>query len=144
MPSKTGTLPPQHEAPTSQLAAGSGRLSGGKRRPSVRLSDEIFHPTPAFRFAALHTATADPGVRFGRIFFDRHMGPLGFGKTPSHFGDPRRRIPSHRFGVLYLGEALKVCFLEAVLRDSRNGAAADYPMDERELHLRRTGVWRAR
>jgi predicted DNA-binding WGR domain protein len=32
--------------------------------------------------------------------------------------DPRRRIPSHRFGVIYLGETLKLCFLEAVLIDS--------------------------
>jgi len=96
-----------------------------------------FHPTPAFHRAALHAATIDPGVRLGRIFFAPHLDPLGFGKTPSRFSDPRRRIPSHRFGVLYLGATLKVCFLEAVLRDNRNGTVGDYPMDERELHLRR-------
>jgi hypothetical protein len=95
------------------------------------------NPTLAFNRAALHLATVDRGARFGRIFFDRHSDPLGFGKTPSRFSDPSRRVPSHRFGVLYLGETLKVCFLEAVLRDSRNGAVGDYPMDERELHVRR-------
>jgi RES domain len=95
------------------------------------------NPTPSFNRAALHLATVEPGARFGRIFFDRHSDPLGFGKAPSRFSDPRRRIPSHRFGVVYLGETLKVCFLEAVLRDNRNGAVGDYPMDERELHVRR-------
>src|SRR5262245_21979451 len=43
---------------------------------------------------------------------------------------------SHRFGVLYLGESLKVCFLEALLRDQRNGAVGDFPLSERELHTR--------
>ena len=43
----------------------------------------------------------------------------------------------NRFGVLYLGESLKVCFLEAVLRDDRNGVIGDYPMEESELHTRR-------
>ena len=95
------------------------------------------NPAPSFNRAALHLATVDPGVRFGRIVFDRHSNLLGFGKAASRFSDPRRRIPSHRFGVIYLGETLKVCFLEAVLRDSRNGAVGDYPMDERELHTRR-------
>jgi RES domain len=95
------------------------------------------NPTPSFNRAALHLATVDPGARFGRIILNRHSDALGFGKTPSRFSDPRRRIPSHRFGVIYLGETLKVCFLEAVLRDSRNGAVGDYPMDERELRVRR-------
>ena len=95
------------------------------------------HPTPAFKRATLHLTTIDPGARFGRIFFDRHADPLGFGKAPSRFSDPSRRIASRRFGVLYLGETLKVCFLEAILRDSRNGVVGDYPLDEHELHVRR-------
>jgi RES domain len=76
-------------------------------------------PTPSFNRAALHLATIEPGARFGRIVLDRHLDALGFGKTPSRFSDPSRRIPSHRFGVIYLG------------------AVGDYPMDERELHVRR-------
>ena len=55
---------------------------------------------------------------------------------PSRFSDPRRRMPLTRVGVLYLGSTLRVCFIEAVLRDLRNGAVADYPIEEREL-LRR-------
>jgi hypothetical protein len=74
-------------------------------------------PTPAFASVKLETATVAPGRRFGRLYFDRYPNPLGFGKTPSRFSDPRRRIPRNRFGVLYLGESLKVCFLEALLRD---------------------------
>lgn len=74
------------------------------------------------------------GERFGRIFMGRYPDPLGFGKTPSRFSDPRRRIEANRFGVLYLGETLEVCFLEAVLRDRRDGAIGDLPIEEQELH----------
>ena len=35
--------------------------------------------------------------------------------------------------MLYLGASLKVCFVEAVPRDRRNGAVADYPIEESEL-----------
>ena len=58
------------------------------------------------------------------------------GKTPSRFSDPRRRISENRFGVLYLGATLKVCFLEAVLRDKRNGQVDEYSLDEAEIHAR--------
>jgi hypothetical protein len=57
--------------------------------------------------------------------------PLGFGKNASRFSDPRRRDATKRFGVLYLGETLKVCFLEAVLRDRRDGLIGDLPIDEK-------------
>jgi hypothetical protein len=77
------------------------------------------------------------GRRFGRIYLGRYLDPLGFGKTPSRFSDPRRRVAANRFGVLYLGETVKVCFLEAVLRDQRDGAIGDLPMEEAELHARR-------
>jgi hypothetical protein len=46
-------------------------------------------------------------------------------------------VPSSRFGVLYLGETLTVCFLEAVLRDQRDGLVGDLPMDEKEIEVRR-------
>jgi hypothetical protein len=107
------------------------------RRRDVRLSAESVQAYAFFQSRRLASGEGDPGARFGRIVLDRHSDALGFGKTPSRFSDPRRRIPSHRFGVIYLGETLKVCFLEAVLRDSRNGAVGDFPMDERELHVRR-------
>jgi hypothetical protein len=57
--------------------------------------------------------------------------------TPSRFSGPRRRDAAKRFGVLYLGETLKVCFLEAVLRDRRGGLIGDLAIEEREIYARR-------
>nr|WP_245436298.1 RES family NAD+ phosphorylase [Mesorhizobium tamadayense] len=62
---------------------------------------------------------------------------MGYGKSASRFSDPRRRVDANRFGVLYLGDSLKVCFLEAVLRDRREGMVDDLPIDEVELTQRR-------
>jgi hypothetical protein len=92
------------------------------------------HPPADFARANLDLTTFPVGDHFSHIYFDHHSNPLGFGKTPSRFSDPRRRAPKNRFGVLYLGESLKVCFLEAVLRDKRNGAIGDYPLEETEIH----------
>ena len=36
----------------------------------------------------------------------------------------------------YLGQSLKVCFLEALLRDERNGTVGDFPLNESELRRR--------
>ncbi|MCK3803846.1 RES domain-containing protein [Sinorhizobium meliloti] len=65
--------------------------------------------------------------------------PLGYGKTPSRFSDPRRRDPARRFGVVYLGDTLKVCFLEAVLREeiyARRYAEIETIADLRLVDLR--------
>jgi hypothetical protein len=94
-------------------------------------------PRKAFARAALELVNLSAGERFGRIFSDRCPDPLGYGKTLSRFSDPRRRIDANRFGVLYLGASLKVCFVETVLRDRRNGAISDYPIEEAELASRR-------
>jgi hypothetical protein len=96
-----------------------------------------FDPAPAFADTVLHLATVRPGERFGRIYLARYPDPLDYGRMGSRFSDPRRRVPENRFGVLYLGQTLKVCFLEAVLRDQRNGVVGDYLISERELHTRR-------
>jgi hypothetical protein len=94
-------------------------------------------PTAEFATVELETTTVAAGQRFGRLYSSRYTDPVGFGKTPSRFSDPRRRIERNRFGVLYLGESLKVCFLEAVLRDQRNGAVGDFLLSEHELRARR-------
>jgi hypothetical protein len=94
-------------------------------------------PTPAFAGATLDLAHVPAGTVFSRIYHGRFPDPLGYGKTRSRFSDPRRRIGANRFGVLYLGSSLKVCFLEAVLRDERDGVVGDYLMDESELDTRR-------
>jgi len=93
-------------------------------------------PPTGFAGARLQFHEEPASRRFGRVYLGRYPDPLGFGKTPSRFSDPRRRIAANRFGVLYLGETLKVCFLEAVLRDQRDGAIGDLPMEEAELHAR--------
>ena len=94
-------------------------------------------PTRAFSRVTLDLATIKPAERFGRIYHERYPNPLGFGKTKSRFSDPRPGPDNKRFGLLYLGSTLKVCFVEAILRDRRNGSIGDYPIDEAELIRRR-------
>lgn len=95
-------------------------------------------PRPKSRFnkVKLETVTVSAGERFYRLYLDVYPDPLGFAKSPSRFSDPRRRIAANRFGVLYLGKSLKVCFLEALLRDERNGTVGDFPLAEDELQHR--------
>jgi len=93
-------------------------------------------PPAGFETASLHLHVVAPGSRFGRIYLGRYPDPLGFGKTPSRFSDPRRRKATNRFGVLYMGDTVKVCFLEAVLGDQRDGLIGDLPIAESALHDR--------
>ncbi|MGN7884192.1 RES domain-containing protein [Ensifer sp. 22460] len=85
-------------------------------------------PPAGFENSVLDIETIPAGRRFGRIYASAFPDPLGYGKTPSRFSDPRRRDPARRFGVVYLGDTLKVCFLEAVLRDRRDGLVGDIPI----------------
>ncbi|WP_292445329.1 RES domain-containing protein [Mesorhizobium sp.] len=78
-------------------------------------------PPPDFGRAKLEIETILRGRTFGRIYWSTYPVPLGYGKSPSRFSDPRPRVDVNRFGVLYLGDSLKVCFLETVLRDRREG-----------------------
>jgi hypothetical protein len=94
-------------------------------------------PTKAFAGVTLEFATINPSQRFARIYHQRYPEPLGFGKTKSRFSDPRHRLKDRRFAVLYLGSTLRGCFIEAILRDRRNGVVGDYPIEETELLERR-------
>ena len=94
-------------------------------------------PPAGFETSVLDIETIPAGRRFGRIYASAFPDPLGYGKTPSRFSDPRRRDPGRRFGVVYLGDTLKVCFLEAVLRDRRDGLVGDLPIEEKEIYTRR-------
>jgi len=94
-------------------------------------------PPHDFERAELEIETIPLGRTFGRIYWGAYPDPLGYGKSLSRFSDPRRRVDANRFGVLYLGDSLKVCFLEAVLRDRREGLVDDLPIDEVELTQRR-------
>jgi hypothetical protein len=90
-------------------------------------------PPSGFGGVSLQIYEVPAGQRFGRIYLSQYPDALGYGKTPSRFSDPRRRVDGNRFGILYLGESLKVCFLEAVLRDQRDGLIGDLPIEEAEL-----------
>ena len=58
----------------------------------------------------------------------------GFWLGPSRFSDPRRHRPqAERYGVIYFGSSLKLCFLEAVLRDRRNAELGEIPIPYSEL-----------
>lgn len=81
----------------------------------------------------LVTATVKAGERFGRLFRNEFPDPLGFGKNGSRFSDPRLLPDDERFGVLYLGISLKVCFVETILRDRGIGGPQLIPIDEQEL-----------
>jgi RES domain len=94
-------------------------------------------PTSAFFASALDVAAIAACKQFGRIYHVRYPESLGFGRTPSRFSDRRRLPEDRRFGVLYAGSTLKVCFVETILRDRRNGAVGDYPIDQIELTQRR-------
>lgn len=61
-------------------------------------------PPPGFENSLLDIETIPAGRRFGRIYASAFPDPLGYGKTPSRFSDPRRRDPGGRFGVVYLGD----------------------------------------
>lgn len=93
-------------------------------------------PTPAFAGVDLDIAPIDVGETFGRIHRKTFPDPLGYGKNLTRFSDPRRRVPDNRFGILYLGSSLKVCFLETVLRDERDGVVGDVVIAESELDAR--------
>jgi hypothetical protein len=94
-------------------------------------------PPAGFEHFPLDIETVSAGRRFGRIYASAFPDPLGYGKTPSRFSDPRRRDAARQFGVLYLDETLKVCFLEAILRDRRDGLIGDLPIEEKEIYARR-------
>ncbi len=94
-------------------------------------------PPASFGAVRLRLHAVAVGERFGRIYMTGFTDPLGYGKSRSRFSDPRRRKPENRFGVLYLGETLAVCFLEAVLRDRKDGVVGELELEERELDERR-------
>ena len=94
-------------------------------------------PPANFHAVKLEIAAVRSGQKFGRIYHGLYPDPLGYGKTPSRFSDPRRRKPDNRFGVLYLGETTKVCFLEAVLRDQGDGRIDEILIPETDLTNRR-------
>jgi hypothetical protein len=97
-------------------------------------SDFARAPTPAFASAPLEIREVEAGAEFGRIGNVKFPDPLGFGKTPSRFSDPRIDLPdTARFGVLYLGATIEACFVETVVRDRRDGRHGNIVLHEAYL-----------
>jgi RES domain len=91
-------------------------------------------PPKGFESSKIELASIRTGTKWYRLYSSSHPAPLGFGFSPSRFSDPRLVLPvKDRFGVAYFGSSLKVCFLERVLRDLRNGQLGDVPIPYAEL-----------
>ena len=91
-------------------------------------------PPKGFGSSKLELASIRTGTKWYRLYSSSHPDPLGFGFSPSRFSDPRIELPEKdRFGTIYFGSSLKVCFLERVLRDLRNGQLGDVPIPYAEL-----------
>ena len=91
-------------------------------------------PPKGFESSKIELASIETGTKCYRLYSSSHPDPLGFGFSPSRFSDPRLKLPEKdRFGIIYFGSSLKVCFLERVLRDLRNGQLGDVPIPYAEL-----------
>jgi RES domain len=91
-------------------------------------------PPKGFESSAIELASIKTGTKWFRLYSSRYPDPLGFGFSPSRFSDPRVALPEKdRFGVIYFGSSVKVCFLERVLSDRRNGRLGDVPIAYAEL-----------
>lgn len=93
-------------------------------------------PPVGFGSRPLDLHEVSPGSIWRRLYQTRYPDPLGFGRGASRFSDARPGIPdADRFGVVYVGSALKVCFLETILRDRGNGRLGDWLVEAAELDL---------
>lgn len=93
---------------------------------------------PPKEFASRPLALADiaAGTVWWRLYQTRFADPLGYGLGPSRFSDPETSfLPPARFGVVYLGSSVKVCFLEAILRDRGVGRTRAFPIEWAELEM---------
>ena len=82
-------------------------------------------PPKGFESSGIELASIKTGTKWFRLYSSL---------SPSRFSDPRVALPEKdRFGVIYFGSSLKVCFLERVLRDLRNGRVGDVPVPYAEL-----------
>jgi len=69
-----------------------------------------------------------------RLYRSRYPDPLGYGFGSSRFSDPEITLtPPYRFGVLYIGSSIKVCFAEAILRERAVGSKGTFPVSMEEL-----------
>lgn len=91
--------------------------------------------TPPSGFSRRSLVLHEPPARqtWLRVFHRRFEDPLGFGKSPSRFSDPRPLAAEDRYGVVYVGATLKVCVLEAIIRDRGDARPDDLVVSRHEL-----------
>jgi len=90
-------------------------------------------PTERFAREKLRSVTLATGTKLVRIFKDQFPDPLGYGLVKSRFSHPRPKLKS-AFGVVYFGESLKVCFVEAIIRARFDGQLVNRMLKESELY----------
>jgi hypothetical protein len=91
-------------------------------------------PPRGFASRDLVIAEIAPGDIWHRIYQSRFSDPLGYGFGPSRFSDPKTKLaPPDRFGVVYLGSGMKVCFAEVILRDRGVRRIKAFPLEWSEL-----------
>ena len=91
-------------------------------------------PPKGFEKRQLAISEIAKGSIWKRLYLNRYPNPLGYGFGPSRFSDPETRLaPPARFAVAYIGSSVKVCFLEAILRDRGVGRIRSFPLEWAEL-----------
>jgi hypothetical protein len=69
-----------------------------------------------------------------RLYQSRYPNPLGYGFGSSRFSDPEAALsPPDRFGIVFFGSSIKVCFAEAILRERAIGSKGSFPIGISEL-----------
>lgn len=91
-------------------------------------------PPRGFGSRALVLTKISSGTVWFRFHGRQYANPLGFGYGPSRFSDPKiKLLPPKRYGVIYLGSTVKVCFAEAILRDQGDGRLGAFPIAWTEI-----------
>lgn len=91
-------------------------------------------PPKGFDSRPLVLSDVATGGVWRRLYQSRFPDPLGYSFDPSRFSDPEVSLfPPARFGVVYLGSNVKVCFLEAILRDRGVGRTQAFPIEWAEI-----------
>ena len=98
------------------------------------MADVAARPPKGFATRPLVLHTPSRSRSWLRLYRDVHRDPLGFGRAPSRFSDPHIGDPAAKpYGVIYLGRTLKVCFLEAIVRDRGDARLGPLPAEVAEL-----------
>jgi hypothetical protein len=89
-------------------------------------------PPTGFRSREVVITAIPVGEIWHRLYLSKYPEPLGLGFGQSRFSDPDVGAKD-RFGVVYLGSSVKVCFAEAILRDQGDGRTSTFPIELAEL-----------